>query len=84
MHSYSGDVTEPTCVQVLQPGYRFSDRVVRPARVAVAEPEVGPVPASAADDTVAGTESGTTLSVSEPELAAELRGEAPNVASSDE
>jgi molecular chaperone GrpE len=48
MHSYSGDVTEPTCVQVLQPGYRFGDRVVRPARVAVAEPKE-PVPAPASD-----------------------------------
>jgi molecular chaperone GrpE len=38
MHSYSPDVTEPTCVQILQPGYRVGDRVLRPARVAVAEP----------------------------------------------
>jgi len=38
MHSYSADVTEPTCVQVLQPGYRVGERILRPARVAVAEP----------------------------------------------
>ena len=38
MHSYSAEVTEPTCVQILQPGYRVGDRIVRPARVAVAEP----------------------------------------------
>jgi molecular chaperone GrpE len=38
MHSYSPEVTEPTCVQILQPGYRVGDRVLRPARVAVAEP----------------------------------------------
>jgi molecular chaperone GrpE len=38
MHSYSTDVTEPTAVTILQPGYRFGDRIVRPARVAVAEP----------------------------------------------
>ena len=38
MHSYSTDVTEPTCVQILQPGYRVGDRILRPARVAVAEP----------------------------------------------
>jgi molecular chaperone GrpE len=38
-HSHSADVTEPTCVQVFQPGYRIGTRVVRPARVAVAEPE---------------------------------------------
>jgi molecular chaperone GrpE len=38
MHSYSPDVTEPTCVRVLQPGYKVGDRILRPARVAVAEP----------------------------------------------
>jgi molecular chaperone GrpE len=38
MHSYSPDVTEPTCVHVLQPGYKIGDRTLRPARVAVAEP----------------------------------------------
>ena len=30
--------THPTVVQVLQPGYRMGDRVVRAARVAVADP----------------------------------------------
>jgi molecular chaperone GrpE len=38
MHSYSDEVTEATCVQVLQPGYKIGDRILRPARVAVAEP----------------------------------------------
>ena len=39
--------TVPTCAQVLQPGYRLrSGRVLRPARVAVAEP------GAAADDAV--------------------------------
>ena len=38
MHSYSADVTEPACVQVLQPGYKVGERILRPARVAVAEP----------------------------------------------
>lgn len=38
MHSYSAEVTEPTCVQILQPGYKVGDRIVRPTRVAVAEP----------------------------------------------
>ena len=37
-HSYSPDVTEDTCVEVLQPGYRVGERILRPARVAVAEP----------------------------------------------
>lgn len=38
MHSYSPDVTEPTCVQILQPGYKVGERILRAARVAVAEP----------------------------------------------
>jgi molecular chaperone GrpE len=38
-HAHSPDVTEPTAVQVFQPGYRIGARVVRPARVGVAEPE---------------------------------------------
>ena len=42
MHSYSPDVTEPTAVQILQPGYKVGERIIRPARVAVAEPSDGP------------------------------------------
>src|SRR4051812_12158115 len=38
-HALSADVTEPVCAEVYQPGYRVGDRVLRPARVAVAEPE---------------------------------------------
>ena len=38
LHSYAPDVTEPTCVEILQFGYQVGDRVIRPARVAVAEP----------------------------------------------
>ncbi|WNI16849.1 nucleotide exchange factor GrpE [Actinacidiphila sp. ITFR-21] len=41
MHSYSPDVTQTTCVQILQPGYRIGERNLRPARVAVAEPQPG-------------------------------------------
>jgi molecular chaperone GrpE len=41
MHAYSDEVTEPTAVQILQPGYSYAGRVIRPARVAVAEPTVG-------------------------------------------
>jgi molecular chaperone GrpE len=37
-HAHSDDVSEPTCVAVYQPGYRFAGRVVRPARVGVADP----------------------------------------------
>jgi molecular chaperone GrpE len=41
MHEYSDEVTEPTAVRILQPGYRVGDRIIRPARVAVAEPSGG-------------------------------------------
>jgi molecular chaperone GrpE len=42
LHSYSDEVSEPTCVQILQAGYKVGDRILRPARVAVAEPGEGP------------------------------------------
>lgn len=48
MHSYSPDVTEPTAIEVLQSGYRMGDRVLRPARVAVAEP--GDAPSASDED----------------------------------
>ena len=38
MHSEDESVTQTTCVAVLQPGYRYAGRVLRPARVAVADP----------------------------------------------
>jgi molecular chaperone GrpE len=41
-HTYSPDVTEDTCVEIFQPGYKVGDRILRPARVAVAEPATGP------------------------------------------
>jgi molecular chaperone GrpE len=41
-HSYSPDVAEDTCVEILQPGYKVGERVLRAARVAVAEPATGP------------------------------------------
>jgi molecular chaperone GrpE len=52
MHAYSDEVTQPTAVQILQPGYSYAGRVVRPARVAVAEPTaplIGEANAEAAD-----------------------------------
>jgi molecular chaperone GrpE len=53
MHSYSADVTEATCVRILQPGYKVGDRILRPARVAVAEPG-DPEPDDPADPAGAG------------------------------
>jgi len=41
-HSYSPDVTEDTCVEIFQPGYKIGERILRPARVAVAAPATGP------------------------------------------
>ena len=37
-HALSTEVTEPTCAEVYQPGYRVGERILRPARVAVVEP----------------------------------------------
>ena len=39
MSQPSADVTQPTVVHVAQPGHRVGDRVVRAARVVVAQPE---------------------------------------------
>ena len=39
MHTESPEVTEPTVTQVLQPGHRVGDRIIRAARVAVTAPE---------------------------------------------
>jgi molecular chaperone GrpE len=44
--TYSPDVTQETCVEILQPGYKVGERILRPARVAVAEPATGPDGAS--------------------------------------
>ena len=38
-HALSADVSEPSCAEIYQPGYRVGERVLRPARVAVVEPE---------------------------------------------
>ena len=39
MHETSAEVTVPTATKILQPGYKFKERVLRPARVAVTDPE---------------------------------------------
>ncbi|MDV9173885.1 nucleotide exchange factor GrpE [Streptomyces sp. W16] len=56
MHSYAPDVTETTCVAILQPGYRIGERTIRPARVAVAEPQPGAQAVKAEDESEAGDE----------------------------
>ncbi len=39
MHETSADVAQATATKILQPGYKFKERILRPARVAVTEPE---------------------------------------------
>ena len=41
MHETSKDVTETTVTKILQPGYKHKERVLRPARVVVTDPEHG-------------------------------------------
>lgn len=39
MHETSADVAVPTASKILQPGYKYKERILRPARVSVTEPE---------------------------------------------
>ncbi len=39
MHETSEEVKETTVTKILQPGYRFKERVLRPARVVVTDPQ---------------------------------------------
>ncbi len=38
MHNMSADVVVPTASKILQPGYKYKERILRPARVAVTDP----------------------------------------------
>jgi molecular chaperone GrpE len=38
-HQTSAEVSEPTCAGILRRGYLLGDRLLRPALVAVADPE---------------------------------------------
>ena len=51
-HAYGENVTQPTAAQIYQPGYRLGDRILRPARVGVVEPDtlVEPTAATTADE----------------------------------
>ena len=78
LHAHADGIEGPTCVEILQPGYRLKDKVIRPARVAVAEPsgvaaaepssaeEASPLSASPGSGTAdeAGTDPGSTEPVS--------------------
>ena len=39
LHNTSADVTISTATKILQPGYKFKERILRPARVGVTDPE---------------------------------------------
>jgi molecular chaperone GrpE len=43
-HTLSAEVDEPVCAEIYQPGYRVGERVLRPARFAVAEPDAAETP----------------------------------------
>ena len=38
-HTVSSEVNETTATAILQPGYKYKNRILRPARVAVTDPE---------------------------------------------
>ena len=38
MHETSADVAVPTATKILQPGYKYKERILRPARVSVTDP----------------------------------------------
>jgi molecular chaperone GrpE len=50
MHSLSSDVVTTTCDKVVQAGYQFGDRVVRPALVTVVDPDPAAAATPASDD----------------------------------
>ena len=41
MHDESADVAVATATKILQPGYKYKERILRPARVAVTDPATG-------------------------------------------
>ena len=49
-HALSSEVSEPSCAEIYQPGYRVGERILRPARVAVVEPGESGEPERSEDD----------------------------------
>ena len=41
MHDESAEVAVATATKILQPGYKYKERILRPARVAVTDPAAG-------------------------------------------
>jgi molecular chaperone GrpE len=50
LHTESDEVTEPTVTTVMRRGYRFADRLVRPAMVGVSEPAHSTQPSEETDE----------------------------------
>ncbi len=73
MHSYSDEVSEPVCQMVLQVGYRLKERVLRPARVAVAEPQAAV--AADANDVPATEAPAAEATAADDQSSAEIRGQ---------
>jgi len=63
MHSHSPDVTTTTCQNIVHAGYRIGDRVVRPARVTVVDPEPGAAAPGAAESGAADEAAGENESL---------------------
>ncbi|HET9873707.1 MAG TPA: nucleotide exchange factor GrpE [Propionibacteriaceae bacterium] len=80
LHAHLEGIDGPTCVEILQPGYRIKDKVVRPARVAVAEPSGAPADNGA--EARAENSAGTAAEEAEAERSAD--GAAGNQATADE
>jgi molecular chaperone GrpE len=58
MHSLSREVSTTTCDRVVQAGYQFGDRVVRPALVTVVDPDPAATPDAQRDETDETAEAG--------------------------
>lgn len=67
LHAHAEDIDGPTCVEILQPGYRIGNRILRPARVAVAEPEPEAL-AESPTATVQESDEVEQAAIDEPEL----------------
>jgi molecular chaperone GrpE len=66
LHAHADGIDGPTCVEILQPGYRIGDRILRPARVAVAEPEPDAHPARPAESNTADHDQSAEAGADEP------------------
>jgi molecular chaperone GrpE len=78
LHAHADGIDGPTCVEILQPGYRVGERILRPARVAVAEPDPSaqPEPSTPAPEPAGRS--------AEPEVATEAATEAADVPADDD